>query len=264
MQVSVLGCGWLGLPLARALITQGIKIKGSTTTPGKIVLLEETGITPFIIDLDNLNMQEVSGFLRGSEILIINVPPKLRSGNGSNYPDKFEKLLPEIEKAGIAKVLFVSSTSVYADDNSFVTEDTIPLPDTESGKQLLATEQQLHANPNFKTTILRFAGLIGAGRHPVKFLAGKENIANPHAPVNLIHQEDCIGIILAIIKKDIWQETFNAAFPLHTTREVYYTNKALEEGLPVPLFKHDEASSGKTIVPHKLVKTLGYSFITPI
>jgi nucleoside-diphosphate-sugar epimerase len=90
-------------------------------------------------------------------------------------------------------VLFISSTSVYNDVDAFVTEETIARPATESGKQLLETEQLLQSNINFKTTI-RFGGLIGEDRHPVKFLAGRENLENPNAPINLIHQEDCIGI----------------------------------------------------------------------
>jgi nucleoside-diphosphate-sugar epimerase len=94
-------------------------------------------------------------------------------------------------------VLFISSTSVYNDVDAFVTEETIARPATESGKQLLETEQLLQSNINFKTTILRFGGLIGEDRHPVKFLAVAKS-RKSNAPINLIHQEDCIGIINAI------------------------------------------------------------------
>ena len=30
-KIGVLGCGWLGFPLAKDLIKQGFKVKGSTT-----------------------------------------------------------------------------------------------------------------------------------------------------------------------------------------------------------------------------------------
>jgi nucleoside-diphosphate-sugar epimerase len=59
----------------------------------------------------------------------------------------------------------------------------------------------LQGNSRFKTTILRFGGLIGEDRNPIRFLAGRENLENPDAPINLIHQTDCIGIILRIIEK---------------------------------------------------------------
>ena len=36
MQVSILGCGWLGLPLAKSLIEKGFSVNGSTTSVEKI------------------------------------------------------------------------------------------------------------------------------------------------------------------------------------------------------------------------------------
>lgn len=262
MQVSILGCGWLGLPLAKALLAEGQKVKGSTTTEAKQEVLKAAGVTPFIISLSEVGVNgDVSDFLEGSDVLIVDVPPKVKGGE--SYPKKIKNLIPHIKMAGIEKVLFISSTSVYADDNTIVTEETVPHPDSESGRQLLEAEQLLTAAlPN--TTILRFAGLIGEDRHPVYHLAGRENIANPDAPVNLIHREDCIGIIKAIIAKGAWGETFNAAAPEHPTRKEYYTAKAKELGLEAPGFEEGKESVGKTIASGKVVEALGYSFTLPI
>ena len=259
MQLSILGTGWLGLPLAKALLAEGFAIKGSTTTPEKITLLREAGIEPFLLDLENFDTDTASNFLKGSDILIINIPPKVKISEVT-YADRLSQLLPFIGQEGISKVLFVSSTSVYADDNNLVTEFTLPNPETESGKQVLAAELLFEEATNFNTTILRFGGLIGESRHPVKFMAGKENLANPDAPVNLIHQDDCIGIILKIIAKDSWGEVFNAVSPNHPSREVYYTTKAKEMNLPLPKFNHSETSTGKTVVGDKVVEVLGYGY----
>jgi nucleoside-diphosphate-sugar epimerase len=141
-----------------------------------------------------------------------------------------------------------------------VTESTKPNPETESGKQLLATEIRLQSNENFKTTVVRFGGLIGENRHPIHFLAGRKNIENPEAPINLIHQEDCIGIIEAIVKKEYWDETINAVAPFHISRIAYYTQKALENNLPLPEFDQTKISIGKTILSDKLGNTLDYKF----
>ena len=51
-KISILGCGWLGLPLAKALIGNGFSVNGSTTSIDKIGLLENAGITPFLIEID--------------------------------------------------------------------------------------------------------------------------------------------------------------------------------------------------------------------
>lgn len=260
MQISILGCGWLGLPLAKAFINNSIAVKGSTTTQEKITLLKEAGIIPFLIDLTNYEPATGNNFLMGSDVLIINIPPKLRQGGSDNYPDKVRSILPQVEAAGISKVLFVSSTSVYADNNGLVGELTQPDPDSDSGKQILQAEQLLQDNLHFKTTILRFGGLIGKDRHPARFLAGRQNIANPDAPVNLIHQEDCIGIILKIIEEEAWGEIFNAASPQHPTRQDYYTGQASALGLQLPHFDHTVPSVGKTILSEKIKQVLGYSF----
>lgn len=256
MRVTVLGCGWLGLPLAKALIADGYTVKGTTTSSDKIETLQKAGVEPYLVSLsEDGPVGDVAGFLESSEVLIINIPPKAKSGE--SYMEKIKNLIPHLKASGIEKVLFVSSTSVYADDNSVVTEDTIPNPDTESGRQLLATEKLLkEALP--QTTILRFAGLIGEGRHPVHQLAGRKGIANPDAPVNLIHQTDCIGIIKAIIAQQNWGEVFNAASPSHPSRKEYYTAKAEELGLDVPQFEEGKESVGKEIGGSKIYNLLNY------
>ena len=79
------------------------------------------------------------------------------------------------------------------------TEETRAAPNLENGRQLLEVEHLLQNNTNFKTTVIRFGGLIGEDRQPVRSLSGNKMLQNPTAPINLIHQQDCIGIIETII-----------------------------------------------------------------
>lgn len=262
-QISILGCGWLGLPLASELIRGGFSVKGSTTSEEKLAVLHNANIQPFLISLSEDEISgEVQDFLEDSTILIIDIPPKLRGENKENFVSKIKNLIPFIEKSTVEKVLFISSTSVYADDNSVVTEQSIAQPDTEGGKQLLKAEKILQNTIIFKTTILRFGGLIGEDRHPIKFIAGKENLENPEGSVNLIHRNDCIGIIKSIIKQDCWNEIFNAVFPYHPTREKYYNQKAIELDLPLPKFTYEKPSKGKVISSYKVENILQYQFKT--
>jgi|SRR5690606_8895541 len=261
MQVSVLGCGWLGLPLAKALTGKGTIVKGSTTSPQKLEQLQENKIVPYLLTLkDDGITGNPDDFLNGSGLLIMDFPPKLRGEENITLLHKVRNLIPHIERSGIEKVLFISSISVYGNNSGAITEDTPPNPDTESAKQLLETELLLQSNPFFKTTVLRFAGLISEDRHPVYYLAAKEDIPDPDAPVNLIHRDDCIGIILKIMENDIWGETFNAASPHHPSRKEYYTQKAEMLGLTPPKFQ-DKGSNGKIISPDKVMGLLGYDFV---
>lgn len=263
-QISILGCGWLGLPLAKSLLQNGFSIKGSTTSLEKISLLESEGITPFLVRLEEQQISaSVIDFLADSQILIINIPPKLRSGSAENFVAKITTLLPFIENSTVEKVLFVSSTSVYGEDNEFITEATVLNPDSEGGRQLAIVENVLQKNNRFQTTILRFGGLISDERNPVRFLSGRENIENPDAPINLIHQDDCIGIIEKIIGLNSWDETYNAVAPFHPTRQEYYTQKATELNLALPKFAALNTIVGKTILNNKLIEVLDYSFIKP-
>ena len=272
-QISILGCGWLGLPLAKSLIEKGYSVNGSTTSVDKISVLKNAGITPFQISLGEDEIKgEIDLFLANSEILIIDIPPKLRGDSkdtstalSMTFVEKIQTLVPFIAKSSVEKVIFVSSTSVYSDDNSTITEALEPHPDSESGKQLLASEKLLQSNTNFKTTVVRFGGLIGDDRHPIKFLAGRKNIENPDAPINMIHQEDCIGIIEEILRqaqndKLEWNETFNAVAPFHPSRKDYYTNKAIALNLPLPEFNESQPSVGKLILSTKIEAVLGYNF----
>lgn len=260
-QISILGCGWLGFPLAKHLLQSGYSINGSTTTESKLELLQNEGISPFLISLKANDIpRQIVDFLENSEILIINIPPGLRGNSGESFVSKMENFIPFIENSSVKKVVFVSSTSVYADENQVVTEETLPKPETESGKQLLISENLLLNNSNFQTTILRFGGLIGEDRHPVKFLSGRNNIENPDAPINLIHQSDCIEIIHKIIEKDVWNTVFNTVAPFHPSRKKYYTEKALEMNLLPPQFNENQASVGKTISSDKLIAVLNYEF----
>lgn len=260
-QISILGCGWLGLPLAKALLEKGFLIKGSTTSEEKILMLKNIGINPFLIRLESQNVVgEMDRFLDGSTTLIIDIPPKLRGNSTEDFVGKIQNLIPHLENSTLKNVLFISSTSVYGENNTIITEETTTNPDTEGGRQLVKAEALLQKNSHFKTTILRFGGLIGEDRNPVKFLSGRENIENPEAPINLIHQEDCIGIILKILETDSWNETFNAVTPFHPSREKYYTQKATDLNLIPPKFNTKNTSAGKTVLSDKIESFLKYTF----
>ena len=263
--ISLLGCGWLGLPLAKSLLLNGYIVYGSTTSVDKLELLKNVGISPFQIQLEEHRIfGDIEDFLKKKNVLIIAFPPGLRkevsSSNEMTFVNKIKTLIPFIEKSGIEKVLFVSSTSVYGDSFPIVeiTEETKPNPESESGKQLVIAETLLQSNPHFKTTVIRFGGLIGEDRNPVYQLQYK-TISNPDAPINLIHQMDCIGIIEAIIKLEKWGEIYNGSGINSITRRMYYTEKGKNTNINL-CFDEANISKGKQIISKKTNDDLQYVF----
>jgi nucleoside-diphosphate-sugar epimerase len=256
--VSILGCGWLGLPLASHLLSEGYVVKGSVTSQEKKELLKQKGIIPYQIQITDheITGDDLPGFF-ASDILVINFPPARREDIVAYHTAQMSLL------AGMVRskhVLFVSSTSVYPDLNREVTEADSFEPAKGSGKALVAAEDILQA---FSCTVLRFAGLIGYDRKPGRFLAGKKDVANGDGPINVIHQDDCIGIITAIIQQGVWGEVFNACSDVHPTRRKFYTLAAEKAGLELPTFSADAVSTFKIINSDKLKNRLGYSFKYP-
>ncbi|WP_350292497.1 SDR family oxidoreductase [uncultured Croceitalea sp.] len=250
--VGVMGCGWLGLPLAEKLLKSGYKVRGTTTSTSKVEQLELAGIKGFKIQLhENAIAGDITNFLSGLDTLIINVPPGLRGNSGSNYVSKINLLLNEIQKAAVKNIVFVSSTSVYGSAEGEITEDTILRPETESGKQLAQSEALFQKENNLNTAIVRFGGLIGRDRHPVNHLAGKKGLKNGDALVNLIHLEDCIQMLITIVQKRYWRTIFNGVYPLHPTKRAYYTNEALKRGLPPPEFESSSSKRNKKLIISK-------------
>lgn len=262
-RISIIGCGWLGFALATELVKKGYLVKGSTTSKEKTEALKKAGILPYVISISEDGIiGDIADCLKNSELLIINIPPGLRKNPKANFIKQMDLLCRPIEFADIKKVLYVSSTSVYEEtlDIPIITEETAPNGSSYASKQLIGAEQVFKTNPNFETTILRFGGLIGGERNPAKYLSGKENLPDPDGPVNLIHQEDCIGIIKAILKTEHCHTDFNAAAPQHPSRATYYTSLCEKQHLPLPQFDHSLASKGKIIASEKVERILNYAF----
>ncbi|MGV3588528.1 MAG: SDR family oxidoreductase [Adhaeribacter sp.] len=262
-KVSILGCGWLGLPVAAHLLASGYDVQGSTTTPAKLDYLREKAIKPYLIDLTaDPPSENLPAFLE-TDILIISFPPGLRAGKGTKYLEQIEILCRHLRTAAVQKILFISSTAVYPDLNRVVTEAE-DLSSFVPSNILLQAESLLTNLENKKVTILRLGGLVGGTRQAGRFLAGKQNIPNPEAPINLIHQDDCVGIISAIIEKNEWGEIFNGCADEHPSRKAFYTVAAQKLNLPAPHFAPATPADGFKIISNEKVKnTLSYGFIHP-
>lgn len=257
-KISILGCGWYGLELAKEFLKNGYTVKGSTTTPDKLAILQQAGILPYLINFTPEKDSIDYDFFE-CDLLIISIPPKRGTAEQHTFLSKIQKVSKAAVNGNIPNVIFISATSVYGDYNQQVDERTTPNPETESGKAILAAERTLTAIPDFTTTILRFGGLIGPDRDPGRFFAGKSAIPNGKAPVNLIHLLDCIGLTLRIIEKQAFGYIFNACATDHPTRSIFYTAAAAKSGLEMPHFK-DELLNWKSVHSIYIAEKLNYEF----
>lgn len=266
MTISILGCGWLGLPLAERLRDNGHHIKGSTTSENKLQILKGKNITPFLLNLTpKLECSDCNDFW-DADMLVLNIPPGRGRDNVVEYHQKqVQSVIDKVKESSISFVIFISSTSVYPEQAGIVSEE-----DTEAGNAsrstgnaLLEVERLLQKQSDFDTTIIRFGGLYGHNRHPVKYLAGRKNIKKGNAPVNLIHQQDCINIIESVIENNIRGKVFNGVSDGHPPKKMYYPAIAKAMELEPPTFEDDENKEYKIVSNRKLKMMLDYKFRHP-
>lgn len=260
MKISILGCGWLGLPLARKLKEAGHLIRGSVRSEEKAVKLRASGLDIEVVDLHNLELDKIQAFLKGSELFIITFPPGNQS-NGSSIIEALRNFLDVVEQYSIQRIIFTSSIGVYnnTEDLGLIRESDVPQhPDARQA--LLLGMENLVLNQQFATPmILRLCGLIGEDRHPVFYLAGKDHLPDPMGPVNLVHQTDCIDAILHVIDRVALGQVYNLVFPAHPTRKEYYTKKARQLQLPELHFSN-APSVGKMISSEAFTRDTGFFF----
>jgi nucleoside-diphosphate-sugar epimerase len=260
--ISILGCGWLGLPLARKLMANGHSVKASRRSDEGIRELEQEGIEAYRLLLDPEDAVLPKAFFR-SPVLLIDIPPGRKDPQGAEaYPDRIRTALEKAREEACEKVLLVSSTSVHPERNGKVMESDIP-SQKGNGPVLYEAEELLKEHFPGTSTIVRFGGLIGPGRHPVRFLSGRKSSKSPDAPVNMIHLRDATGILERILYGQHWGETFDACAPEHPTRKAFYENAALKAGLEAPGFDPNASNSYKEVDPGYLIQRTGYRFIYP-
>lgn len=244
--IAILGLGWLGLPLAQALHKKRYSVKGSVSSRNKLDQLE--GL-PFDVTKIVINESEILGdwdtFIQKANLLIVNLPPGRTEGVERTYPAWMDQIVDRTSPK--RNVIFTSTTGVYADENQKVDENIEPNPTRISGKAVLDAERRLAAYFGKNLTILRLAGLIGEDRHPGRFMAGKKGLKNGNAPVNLVHQEDCIGIIQKVIEQNTWGKVINLCASKHPIKKDYYRKAASALGLEPPTFKASAEATYKMV-----------------
>ncbi|MFC2186476.1 NAD(P)-binding domain-containing protein [Fulvivirgaceae bacterium LMO-SS25] len=257
--ISIIGCGWLGWPMAQALITEGFAVKGSTTSPEKLSKLQQDGIEAYCLNFPT-NDHVSANKLVDSDLLFINIPPS-GSGQREDYPKAIANLISFVKP--LQKIIFISSTSIYPNLNRLVTEDDV---DTSSfGKDEIGeAELEILKRHQSTSTILRCSGLMGKSRIPGKYFAGKKGLDNGHILLNLVHLSDIIGVVKEIIKQDAFGHIWNLTAPIPRKREEIYKHNAAKFGFAPAEFAEPNLNTPfKVISPNKLISELNYTFKYP-
>lgn len=262
----------MGQPLAELLVGCGYQLLGTTRSPEKKAKLEAANIKTFLLDLNQseIDLKAIASLFRAN-IFFINLPPgRGKVGIEEQYPQQIKFLVENIIKEATALgqtkpwVIFASSSGVYGEQNCLLTESTPCLPIRSGAKAVYAAEKLLaDYKDKIDLSILRFAGLAGADRQPGRFLAGKKGLNSGQTPVNLVHLDDCIGVVSLLIKKDLRYPLFNVSADEHPLHRIFYPAQALKLGLEAPTYT-DAAEMSERVLDNRLLKEkTGYRFQHP-
>ncbi|WP_372870449.1 SDR family NAD(P)-dependent oxidoreductase [Shewanella sp.] len=255
--VSIIGCGWFGLPLAKKLLMAGLSVKGCKRTPEGVDEIRAMGVEAYRLDLQE--DAPVPESLLQADCLIINLPPGIRRGD-TDYLERLAKLkdaLTTIPK----RLLFISTTGVYPDLPAVLDEGDASAH--SPGAAILLGAEALFAGLN--TTVVRFAGLVGPGRHPGRFFAGRTDVSGGALPVNIVHLDDCLSAVQALIAAPSIGRCYNLCAPGHPSKQTFYTEAARSGGFALPQFAADNGN-GKVIDGSLICRELGvhYRYADPL
>ncbi|MBK4715218.1 MULTISPECIES: SDR family oxidoreductase [Tenebrionibacter/Tenebrionicola group] len=264
-RVAIVGLGWLGMPLGMALLARGWEVVGSKTTQDGVEAARMCGIESYkltlapelVCDSDDLDA------LLNVDALVITLPAR-RSGDGERfYLQAVQEIVDSALVYAIPRIIFTSSTAVYGNAAGIVKESSPLAPVSESGRTLRELENWLHGLPGTSVDILRLAGLVGPGRHPGRFLAGRSVPGGNHG-VNLVHTEDVIDAIILLLQTPRGGRIYNLCAPEHPPRALFYPRMARKLGLAPPVFQVTAGSEGGKIVDGSLIcKALGFEYQHP-
>jgi nucleoside-diphosphate-sugar epimerase len=253
--ITVCGAGWLGHPLSDRLVESGYSVKATTTTSEKLASLQESGVTPYLLSLEPNTTTTVPADIFNSDIVVITLPFKRSFTNPDDYSQQIQHLLNATPES--AYIIFTSSTSVYSDTQDWVTESSPILNPSPRQKVLMSVENMILERNG---TVLRLAGLYGPSRNIGGFMRHVKRAKSGKSPVNLVHLDDVIGVIMTLVATPHPTQTFNVVSDKHPTREELYCHQASKQGYPTPVFDNSQTPTYKVVSNQRLKDMLGYSF----
>lgn len=247
--ICVFGLGWLGKQLVNPLLEKGYRVVGLNRS-----FKSELNIEQLLYDINEQNPKTTHQLKKLTfDFLIITIPPS----SSNRYAEGINNLLKNFDTSK-THIIYTSSTSIYGNEAREVSENSSINPITSNALKIAQVEKNIQQDFMKNAAILRLAGLVGNNRHPVFYLAGKTHIKQPYAPVNLVHADEIIQVVLNLLLN--WQGgIYTVCNPDHPSKKDYYSKLAQQLEIGIPKFNLQDKSLGKVVHADKL-KELNFEF----
>lgn len=214
VDVAILGCGYVGMAVARHWREQGLRIAATTTRPERLAELES--IADRALVMRGSDLAAFSDLLAGGvHTLLICLAAGRQGDYCATYLATAQTLMHYLEdyqledRPGLGQIIFTSTCSVYGDyGGAWVTEADPPRPLSPNGTIMLTTEQTLltAATDRRQVAILRLGGIYGPGRELAtiyRSFAGTVRPGRGNQPTNWVHLKDIVGAIAFVRQQSL-------------------------------------------------------------
>jgi nucleoside-diphosphate-sugar epimerase len=261
MRVLIIGCGYVGTPLAAELLRLGHEVSALTRSAERAPALQAGGIQPLVADITR---PEDLARLTPAFDWIVNTVSSQKGGledYRAVYLRGSQNLLLWLAPAPPKKFVYTSSTSVYGQtDGSMVKESSPAEPLSELGRVLLSAEDallQAAREKKFPAVILRVAGIYGPERGHLflQYLRGEARIpGRGERLINMIHRDDVVNCIVTALKNGRPGEIYNAVDdePVPQIHFFRWLSETLGKNMP-PFVPAGEEPARKRPVTHKKI-----------
>jgi len=195
----VIGCGDLGGAVARHCAGLGWDVTGVRRSA-----IDIPGVRMLAADVTDAASLQPLRDIAAELVLIVLTPGGFNDERyRAVYVDGLAHVLANLNTSRLRRLLWVSSTSVFdQDDGSLLDENSPARPSGFSGRRLLEAEQLL-AHSGLPSTSIRFGGIYGRGRDRLlqQLRGGRRTAPTPVRISNRIHRDDAVGILQFLLQR---------------------------------------------------------------
>jgi len=265
-RILVAGCGKLGGAIAQRLSRQA-EVFGLRRNPDRI----PEGVHPLGADL--MNPEQVASVLpENLDLVIYCLTPSDYDEEGyrNAYVRGLENLISALGGRQLERLIFVSSSSVYSqNDDSWVDESSPTEPARFSGQMVLEGERTA-LNSDSPATVVRFSGIYGPTRN--QFLEavanGRMDPASPAPFSNRIHEADAVAVVCHLADRALAGQSLESCYlasdcePVRLDEVVAWVREQLPCAAPGPDARKGGRAGSKRCSNQRLLDS-GFRFRYP-
>ena len=269
MKIAIIGCGYVGMAVARYFYSQpGSVVTATTTTPERVPILEKIAHQVIIVKgSDTVGLKSV---LQDQDVILMCV-----GARGKSYQDTYLHTARNLvglmrQIPSVKQIIYTSSYGIYGNQQGRLVDESSPLAPATANQQILVDTEQIllsATSAQRHVCIFRLGGIYGPLRELVKIysrVAGQTLPGDGYEPSNWIHLDDIVGAI-AFASEQQLQGIYNLVDDSQLQRRELIAQVLAKHNLnPVTWDVSQSSSRPYNIrVSNQKIQQAGYQLIQP-